>query len=168
MKFFQDCKTVEEIKARYRTLARQHHPDLGGDEETMKQVNSEYHEALKSVNGQESAGGDGKTHRYSYNEETEQKIIDFIQQILAIGMENVDVVLIGLWVWVMGETKPHKDSLKAAGCRWHSSRGCWYWKPYEGHTRSSSASLGDLARKYGYEKFDKDQKPAKKKRAIAS
>lgn len=34
--------TVEEIKAAYMTLARQHHPDRGGDTERMAEVTSAY------------------------------------------------------------------------------------------------------------------------------
>ena len=29
MRFFKDCKTIEEVKARYKTLAKAHHPDCG-------------------------------------------------------------------------------------------------------------------------------------------
>lgn len=32
----------KEIKSRYRSLAAQHHPDHGGDEETFKRVNKAY------------------------------------------------------------------------------------------------------------------------------
>ncbi len=37
--YFSNCNTVDEIKARFKELARKHHPDLGGDTETMKQIN---------------------------------------------------------------------------------------------------------------------------------
>lgn len=36
-----DC-TFEEIKQQYRTLARLHHPDLGGDEEKFKRIKFAY------------------------------------------------------------------------------------------------------------------------------
>lgn len=41
--------TVDQIKARYRELAKIHHPDKGGNAETMKTVNIEYVEALKAI-----------------------------------------------------------------------------------------------------------------------
>lgn len=31
-----------EVKARYRALAKEHHPDLGGDPETFKRLKAQY------------------------------------------------------------------------------------------------------------------------------
>lgn len=42
MKYFKDGLSVEELKQEYRTLAKKHHPDLGGDTATMQEINSEY------------------------------------------------------------------------------------------------------------------------------
>jgi hypothetical protein len=153
MTFFDGFKTVEAIKLQYRKLAREHHPDLGGDEEVMKAVNAAYHQVLEKANGQEMIGADGKTHRYNYNPESEQAIMDKIRELLGLGMVEVEVLLIGLWVWIKGDTKPYKTELKGIGCRWHSKRGCWYWKPYEGRSYGSPNDLDGLAKKYGCESF---------------
>ncbi len=40
--FFKDCRTLQEVKQQYKKLAMQYHPDRGGDEETMKQINQAY------------------------------------------------------------------------------------------------------------------------------
>ena len=169
MSFFTDCKTVEEIKIRYRALARQHHPDLGGNEETMKAVNNAYESALKGCDGQTSQGTDGKPHTYRYNQEREKEIMDAIQSLLGLKMSDVNIDLIGLWVWVTGDTKPHKDELKKLGCRWHSKRGCWYWKPEGlGGGWRSSGSLDDLASKYGCERFKEEPQQGRKSKRIAS
>jgi len=37
---------AEAVKARYRELAHQHHPDHGGDATTMARINQAYHEAV--------------------------------------------------------------------------------------------------------------------------
>jgi hypothetical protein len=147
MVFFAGLTTVEQIKSTYRDLARQHHPDLGGDLETMKALNAAYHKALAACNGQEA---EGRTYRYTAK--TEQAIMDQIAELLKI--PNLDISLIGLWVWVTGDTKPVKEDLKALGCRWHSGRKCWFWKPAGlGRSRANPGSLDEIAAKYGCERF---------------
>lgn len=40
--YFKAIKSLEDLKAQFRSLARKNHPDAGGDPETMKQINLEY------------------------------------------------------------------------------------------------------------------------------
>ena len=40
--YFAGCNTAEEVEARYRELAREHHPDLGGDTATMADINRQH------------------------------------------------------------------------------------------------------------------------------
>jgi len=40
--------TLSEVKAQYKKLAKQYHPDRGGDEEKFKKISSAYNQALKS------------------------------------------------------------------------------------------------------------------------
>ena len=42
MKYFTNCRTLDELKKEFRRLAMLHHPDHGGDVETMKAINNEY------------------------------------------------------------------------------------------------------------------------------
>lgn len=42
MEYFVNCKNLEELKKEFRRLAMIHHPDRGGDVETMKEINNEY------------------------------------------------------------------------------------------------------------------------------
>ena len=42
MKYFTNIKTLDDLKKEYRLLAMIHHPDRGGDVETMKEINNEY------------------------------------------------------------------------------------------------------------------------------
>lgn len=150
--FFNGLQDVAKIKAHYRELARQYHPDLGGCEETMKIINCQYHAKLKDQSGKEFDG-----HKYNYNNKIEQEIMDKISELLKIA--NLQIDLIGLWIWVRGDTKPHKETLKSLGCYWHSVRKCWYWKPKGfSRTRSNPGSLDDLAKKYGVKEFSNKRK----------
>jgi len=40
--YFIDLTSTENIKARFKELAKQYHPDLGGCVEIMKEINSQY------------------------------------------------------------------------------------------------------------------------------
>lgn len=42
MDFFSDCISHEEVKARFRKLSKLFHPDRGGDNEIMRQLQSQY------------------------------------------------------------------------------------------------------------------------------
>lgn len=153
MNYFKETTTPEEIKKRYRELCKQHHPDLGGDEETMKAVNDQYHKALKSADGQASFDESGKEHKYYYHAEREEEIAAKLRELLALKMESVDIYLIGVWVWLKGETKPHKDKLKALDCKWHSKNACWYYRPEGYRSTRSGKGLDEIARKYGARKI---------------
>jgi hypothetical protein len=170
MKYFTES-TVAEIKAKYRQLARENHPDLGGDTEVMQEINRQYEAALKACNGQVSKSADGAEHTYKWDEETERKLMEIIDKLLSLKMEGVSIDLIGIWIWITGETKPYKEALGKNGlkCTWHATRKCWYWKPYEGKHWGSNASLEDLAATYGStsvenlkKKERKGKKPLKK------
>lgn len=42
MQYFSACYTKEQAKAEYRRLVKIHHPDLGGDVQTMQEINAQY------------------------------------------------------------------------------------------------------------------------------
>ncbi len=150
---FTHCTTPQEVKDLYRELALKHHPDRGGSTSKMQDINAAYAEALKAFDGFETRGTDGKTHTYNYREDTEETIIEFIDNLLRTLPQEADIeiLLIGLWVWVKGDTRPIKDTLKALKMIWHSKRKCWYWKPYRGRKSyyAKNMSLGDLQSVYG-------------------
>jgi curved DNA-binding protein CbpA len=167
--YFADCYTVESIKAKYRTLARQHHPDLGGDTAIMQAINAAYHDALAAVDGQESHDEEGRPHRYAYNRERESEIMEKLAEILKILPSGCEVFLIGYWLWIQGTTREDlatRTALKSAKAQWHSKRLCWYWRPQDlrHYGKQSRHGLSGLAAKYGCREFaarcDSDLAPA--------
>ncbi|MBW4473959.1 MAG: hypothetical protein KME45_26835 [Stenomitos rutilans HA7619-LM2] len=147
--YFINTKTVEAIKSLYRTLAMQHHPDRGGNEDSMKEINRQYHEALKSSEGRV---GENSEKPYRYKEAVENEIMNKLLELLKL--RSLEIALIGYWIWVSGDTKSNRAALKDAGLQWHSERKQWYYKP-AGWKKSkrSKGSLGELAKKYGYQGF---------------
>lgn len=46
--YFKGCRNLEEIKRKYKTLAKRLHPDAGGNDEDFSRLNSEYDAAVKA------------------------------------------------------------------------------------------------------------------------
>lgn len=42
MDYFENIESLEDLKNTYKKLAREYHPDMGGDDEVMKQINNQY------------------------------------------------------------------------------------------------------------------------------
>lgn len=152
--WFAGCSTVAAIKNRYRDLAKRHHPDLGGDNETMKAINAAYKLALKAADGEISQGADGREHTYHYNEKVEQAVMDMIVELLKLRMADVRILLIGTWVWVIGDTKPHKETLKGLGLWWNGKRQAWTFHVGRWRGRSHPGGLASIARTYGVHEFE--------------
>ncbi|MCC5624458.1 hypothetical protein [Nostoc sp. CHAB 5715] len=151
--YFAQANTVEAIKTLYRNLALENHPDRGGDEDIMKEINRQYHEALKRCEGQAShTTPDGEQKTYTYKGDVETELMEKLLELLKL--RSLEIALIGYWIWVSGDTKPNREALKAAGLQWHSERKVWYYKPLGWKkSKKSKGSLGELAKKYGYQGY---------------
>lgn len=149
MKYFAACTTLDELKKEYRRLAMIHHPDHGGDTATMQAINGEYSEAFARLKNQHNAAAD-EAHQTT---ETPEEFIAIISQLLRF--PGLIVELCGSWLWITGETYAIKDQLKAAGCRWSSSKKAWYWHhPEEGHRwHKGTATMSDIRTKYGSQTY---------------
>lgn len=117
---------AEAIKAAYRSAASRYHPDHGGSTEMMQAVNAAY-ARLADFEGC-IAPADENTDGYG------EALNDAINAI--IGLPGLAIEVCGLWVWVGGDTRTHKDTLKASGYRWASKKHMWYFRP-EGWTSSA-------------------------------
>jgi len=157
--YFVKFATVADIKKEYRKLCMVNHPDRGGDVEVMKVVNVEYHIALKNVHGTQSVDDNGQSHTYYYNEATEDALMEKIGALLSLQMEGVDVALVGIWIWVDGETMNYRKELKELKLRWHSGRKKWYFQTSNKRTKyKKNFSFNQMAQTYGYKQFEKDDK----------
>lgn len=59
--YFEGANTLEEVEARYRELARQYHPDLGGDAATMAEINRQRTMARAFFRGRAEAAAENDT-----------------------------------------------------------------------------------------------------------
>lgn len=44
-------------------------------------------------------------------------------------IEALNLELCGTWLWISGDTKPHKEELKEVGAHWAPKKKMWYVSP---------------------------------------
>lgn len=150
MKYFTNINTLDELKAAYRRLSMKYHPDRGGDTATMQEINAEHDELFERIKKQHNASAD-EFHKTTETPEEFREIIE-----LLLKLEGLTVELCGSWLWIGGDTRQHKETLKAAGCRWSNNKKLWYWHhAEEGRKwRRGKATMSDIRMKYGSQVFD--------------
>lgn len=113
-----------EVTAAYRRAAMVYHPDRGGSTEMMQAVNQAYAQlqAFEGTVETSDTVGYGAALNAAIN--------------AIIACAGLSIEVCGCWVWISGDTKTHKEALKAAGYRWASKKFMWYFRP-EGWTRSA-------------------------------
>lgn len=125
MKYFTNCTTLEALKKEYRRLCMVHHPDRGGDTATMAAINDEYDEAFHRLqSGHATTQQTGEPHTDEEAPETFRAVISRL-----VILAGIDIEICGSWIWVTGNTYPHREALKAAGLCYSKSKAAWYWKP---------------------------------------
>ena len=157
LKWFKDCKSIEDVKKTYRHLCKEWHPDLHpGDkfETAMKEINAEYEIAFNRFkNIHESAEDSTKT--YIKNTETTETAAEFMVIInKLVVLEGVQIDLINRWIWLSGNTYPYKETIKSLGFKWCSNKKMWAWHKAEdaSHNRKKM-TIDEIKNKYGCETF---------------
>ena len=147
--YFKNVNSLEELKKEYRRLVMLHHPDHGGDTATMQAINAEHDALFEMLKAKHNAEHD-EDHQTT---ETPEEFREIIEALLR--MDGVEVELCGSWLWIGGNTRAHKDDLKAAGCRWSSGKKLWYWRHSEDAHRwhRGRSTIGEIRTKYGSQYF---------------
>ena len=154
-KYFDGCKDEQEIKTRYRDLAKEHHPDLGGDAEIMKEINNAYEAALKGAYRKSGMDEQKVNERWSMDEE----IAAMAMKVLRL-KKDLQVELCGVWLWITGNTYAAKVELKYFGCRFSGPKKAWYWRREEDAEKKwhkKGISLEEIRSKYGSVVLTSDQ-----------
>ena len=149
LQYFKMPKDYADFKAQYRRLAMQYHPDVGGSEEIMKIINAEYDFLFPQMRDKYNA--QQREHNRAETTETPDDYKTIISALLRMGLI---VELCGTWLWISGDTKPHKDKLKSLGCVWSPKKKMWSWKPPQEYRRyNRTHSMSYIRNKYGSTKF---------------
>lgn len=147
MKHFTGLTTKEEVRQRYRELAKQHHPDRGGDGEIMKQINSEYDFLMAKILRGENLNTDEFNSQWESSEQFKEKIN------LIINLSGIEIEVCGEWIWVTGGTYAVRAELKSAGYYFASKKCAWFWRPEHAAGGRGKLDLEGIRTKYGSEKI---------------
>ena len=141
-------ETLGELKAMYRKLAMEHHPDRGGNTDTMKAVNAEYDALFPKLKDVHKTKDGEKYTAKQESSETVDRFKDLIDELMK--MDDIIIEIIGSFVWVTGNTRPYKEKLKELKFRWHSKKIAWYLKPEDYRKQSRrNYDLDELRTMYG-------------------
>lgn len=136
--------TPELVKAAYRKACSAYHPDRNpAGLEMMKLVNQAY-DALRDSTGTAKAAEQGDLSSYG------EDIFNALSKIIHLGL---DIEICGAWVWLHGDTKPHKEILKEAGFRWAPKKMLWYFRPADYKSKGRGKfSMDEIRNTHGSER----------------
>ena len=144
--YFKGCTNLDQIRKRYKELALINHPDKGGNTSTMQEINSEYQYIIKN-------------EMFDFAQQTEEEKKEFIKypEILSkiIGLEGIEIEIIGNWIWVSGNTYPHRVILKESGFFFGHKKVMWYYRPEDyKSTNRKPLDIEEIRIKYGSDKIN--------------
>lgn len=128
--YFSNPKTLDELRKQYKDLLKKYHPDNpNGSTEATKDINNEYEtlfKMLKDVHNQTADDTSSQTYdnmKWDFAEDEELR--NMLSK--AIQLVGLNITIVGNWIWVDGDTYPHKATLKELGFKWAHEKKKWYW-----------------------------------------
>ena len=129
-KFFSHYENEQDLRIRAFKLQEILELDQPENSKLRGEIKSEYQYLLDSFKTLKK-GSEEKAKELSQDE--------IIEKIAPL---KLDVERCGAWIWVSGNTKPHRDFLKKLKMRFSPNKKCWYYRPDK--FRSTSNQLVDM------------------------
>lgn len=139
MNYFKNCRKIEEAKKEYRKLLKIHHPDVGGNEETCKEIIKQFNRfSEKTI---ETAFEELKySSSYDIND-----FKDILNQIISY---NCEIEIIGFWIYCRKSFHIRKK-LADLGFWFSSKHKAWIYNGEGKKLRATRKSIEDIRSKYG-------------------
>lgn len=156
MTYFTNCKTIEEAKALYKKLAKENHPDLGGDTETMKAINTEFEKVFDLLKNKHTGANNTTYTAKSNSNETAAEFMDIINKL--IHCNGLIIELVGRWIWLTGNTYEYRNIIKSLGFTWATRKKAWYWRKEEDRSfNHKEMTLNEIRSLYGSQIFETEK-----------
>lgn len=145
MNYFANITDLTELKKTYKKLALQLHPDRGGKTADFQEMSNQYEKALKLL-----LSGKMTSEEFENELKIDEQMREALNQIINL---NVNIEVVGSWIWLTGNTYPVKDDIKKAGFKFASKKKAWYWNDGTFKKFSNKTlSLDEIKGKYGAQK----------------
>ena len=135
--------TLIDVKKAYRKALKIYHPDINPAGHIMAQAINGAYEALKDLDYPISKTVEESFTNYG------SALNDALKEIVFLVGLEIEVCM--SWIWVSGNTKPHKDKLKESGFKYSGNKKMWYFRPESSKRRyfRGSTSIDEIRNKYG-------------------
>lgn len=150
-RYFDHCKTAEDVKQTYKKLARDLHPDCNPGRDTtaeFQEMSRQYEQAWNRCKNIHTNAA-GETYEKE-NTASASEYADLINALLHI--PRLMIELCGSWL--TGNTYEAREQLKALGFSYSSKKQAWYYhsEPYRKHGKSEK-SMEDIRNMYGSKRY---------------
>lgn len=152
-KYFNNVESLEQLRKQYKELLKQFHPDNpDGSTEATQAINAEYDSLFKELKDRHDINKE-QDSRTAYNDmkydfAEDEKLREVLQKV--ISFVDINIEIIGNWIWIDGSTFQYKADLKAMGFRWAHEKKKWYFHTEAFRKRSrKKLSIDDIRNYYG-------------------
>lgn len=168
IQYFENVNTYDELKKAYRDLMKKFHPDLNSGREKecteiCKEINAEFEYLFKILPNQR-VNKEGEFYEAKREFETPQEFMEIINKL--IKYPNIQIDVIGSWLWVSGNTKPIKEILKEMKFKWHDVRKCWYLKFTKTKSTLCDLNFDELQNLFGGTRYNTTKEKENKKSVL--
>lgn len=160
MKWFDEMITdIELLRKEYKKLVVKNHPDNGGSEENIKQINIEYEKLFNSIKDtfehSERFEQSTQKQKQKYDWKKDSNIRDTILELSRF--HNIEIEICGVWIWVSnGYT--YKKELYNLGFHFAKQKKMWY-KHFDEYYKYSKkgTTMDHIRKKYGTIKINDEK-----------
>jgi len=112
MNYFKSVTSLNDLKKEYRKLAKKYHPDCNSTDtnQVMKNINRQYKLLFEQLK---------HTKNTTTNENNENENVYTFMNIINeyIKYQNMNIDIVGSWLWIDGNTYTIKDKSKETGSK---------------------------------------------------
>ena len=153
---FYGLETLQQVKARYRELAKTYHPDTGGTEDDMKALVAAFEWAIENVY-RLAAMKDAQERGYDFDELNIAGMADILREVIDL---DCRLEIIGIWLYAF-DAYSVKATLKELGFWFSSKHKAWIFNRGCKIHRYSRMSTEDIRKKYGCQQINKPKQAAR-------